>query len=252
MIVSGGENVFPQEVEDCLSRHPLVVDVACIGVEDEEYGSASARLRRPRRAGSRHGGRAAVARQGQPRALQGPTRRRLRRRAAAQRHGQGPQTRAGRAMSPLPVGSQAPDFALRDQHGQTVTLSSYRGTKAVVLVFYPWAFSRVCGGELRALRDVLPAVPERRRRAARRLLRPHALPAGIRRGRRPPVPAVVRPLAARRCGVVVRRLQRGDRGSGPVHVRHRPGRPGGLGRPQRLPDARDLDRYREALAVLRN
>ena len=56
-------------------------------------------------------------------------------------------------MSPLEVGATAPDFALRDQHGQTVTLSSYRG-KVVVLVFYPWAFTRVCEGELKALRDV--------------------------------------------------------------------------------------------------
>ena len=39
MIVSGGENVFPQEVEDLLSRHEAVADVAAIGVEDEEFGS---------------------------------------------------------------------------------------------------------------------------------------------------------------------------------------------------------------------
>lgn len=51
------------------------------------------------------------------------------------------------------VGAEAPDFALRDQHGRTVTLSSYRGSKAVVVLFYPWAFSRVCGTELSALRD---------------------------------------------------------------------------------------------------
>jgi fatty-acyl-CoA synthase len=38
MIVSGGENVFPQEVEDCLSRHEAVVEVAAIGVEDDEFG----------------------------------------------------------------------------------------------------------------------------------------------------------------------------------------------------------------------
>ncbi len=38
MIVSGGENVFPKEVEDCLSRHEHVEDVAAIGVEDEDYG----------------------------------------------------------------------------------------------------------------------------------------------------------------------------------------------------------------------
>ncbi|WP_084101516.1 AMP-binding protein [Nocardioides luteus] len=38
MIVSGGENVFPQEVEDCLIRHPLVADAACVGVEDADFG----------------------------------------------------------------------------------------------------------------------------------------------------------------------------------------------------------------------
>jgi hypothetical protein len=34
------------------------------------------------------------------------------------------------------VGDPAPDFALEDFHGKTVTLSSYRGAKNVVLVFY--------------------------------------------------------------------------------------------------------------------
>jgi acyl-CoA synthetase (AMP-forming)/AMP-acid ligase II len=38
MIVSGGENVFPREVEDLLSDHEAVDEVAVIGVEDEEYG----------------------------------------------------------------------------------------------------------------------------------------------------------------------------------------------------------------------
>jgi fatty-acyl-CoA synthase len=38
MIVSGGENVFPKEVEDLISRHPGVADVAAIGVEDEQFG----------------------------------------------------------------------------------------------------------------------------------------------------------------------------------------------------------------------
>ena len=38
MIVSGGENVFPKEVEDCLARHEAVVEVACIGVEDTDFG----------------------------------------------------------------------------------------------------------------------------------------------------------------------------------------------------------------------
>src|SRR5437764_1976605 len=38
MIVSGGENVFPREVEDLLSKHDKVSDVAIIGVEDEKWG----------------------------------------------------------------------------------------------------------------------------------------------------------------------------------------------------------------------
>lgn len=38
MIVSGGENVFPREVEDLLADHEAVVEVAVVGVEDEEFG----------------------------------------------------------------------------------------------------------------------------------------------------------------------------------------------------------------------
>ncbi|MCD6641205.1 MAG: AMP-binding protein [Nocardioides sp.] len=39
MIVSGGENVFPQEVENCLVHHPAVQDVAAVGVHDEAFGT---------------------------------------------------------------------------------------------------------------------------------------------------------------------------------------------------------------------
>ena len=38
MIVSGGENVFPGEVEEALAHHPDIVDVAVVGVTDEEFG----------------------------------------------------------------------------------------------------------------------------------------------------------------------------------------------------------------------
>jgi peroxiredoxin len=55
----------------------------------------------------------------------------------------------------LSVGSPAPDFTLRDQFGQDVTLSSFRGSKAVALVFYPYAFSGVCTGEMAGIRDRL-------------------------------------------------------------------------------------------------
>jgi peroxiredoxin len=56
------------------------------------------------------------------------------------------------------VGQEAPDFELKDQHGKLVRLSSFRGEKNVVLVFYPLAFSGVCTGELCALRDEFPEV----------------------------------------------------------------------------------------------
>ncbi|MGH3281321.1 MAG: redoxin domain-containing protein, partial [Trebonia sp.] len=54
------------------------------------------------------------------------------------------------------IGSEAPDFELTDQHGTPVKLSSFRGAKNVVLVFYPLAFSSVCSGELCALREEFP------------------------------------------------------------------------------------------------
>jgi fatty-acyl-CoA synthase len=38
MIVSGGENVFPKEIEDCLARHDAVVEAAAIGVDDADFG----------------------------------------------------------------------------------------------------------------------------------------------------------------------------------------------------------------------
>jgi peroxiredoxin len=56
------------------------------------------------------------------------------------------------------VGDEAPDFELQDQHGQRVRLSSLRGTKAALVVFYPWAFSRVCGGELAVLQAQLDEI----------------------------------------------------------------------------------------------
>ena len=56
------------------------------------------------------------------------------------------------------VGQEAPDFELRNQHGEPIRLSSFRGARNVVLVFYPLAFSGVCSGELCALRDNFPEV----------------------------------------------------------------------------------------------
>src|SRR5205814_6073222 len=38
MIVSGGENVFPAEVEELLARHEAIADAAAVGVDDEKFG----------------------------------------------------------------------------------------------------------------------------------------------------------------------------------------------------------------------
>jgi mycoredoxin-dependent peroxiredoxin len=53
------------------------------------------------------------------------------------------------------VGDTAPDFELRDQTGQPVRLSDYRGKKNVVLVFYPLSFTGTCEGEMCQIRDRL-------------------------------------------------------------------------------------------------
>jgi len=58
----------------------------------------------------------------------------------------------------LDVGAQAPDFELRDQHARLHRLSDHRGNDNVLLVFFPFAFTGVCTGEMLALRDELPAV----------------------------------------------------------------------------------------------
>jgi len=56
---------------------------------------------------------------------------------------------------PLGVGDVAPDFALRNQYGETVSLADFRGEKHLVLVFFPFAFSGICTGEFREIREHL-------------------------------------------------------------------------------------------------
>lgn len=57
----------------------------------------------------------------------------------------------------MEIGTEAPDFTLKDQNNQEVTLSSFRGSRNVLVVFYPFAFSGICTGELCAVRDDLGA-----------------------------------------------------------------------------------------------
>ena len=95
------------------------------------------------------------------------------------------------------VGEAAPDFELKDQHGTPVRLSSFRGAKNVVLVFYPLAFSGVCTGELCAIRDEFPEANRDDVRAAHGLGGLYLRPPGLGRRRAFPVRPAVGLLAAR-------------------------------------------------------
>ena len=55
----------------------------------------------------------------------------------------------------LEIGASAPDFKLKNQFGEEVSLAGFKGNKNVVLLFYPFAFSGICTGELCGLRDDL-------------------------------------------------------------------------------------------------
>ena len=70
----------------------------------------------------------------------------------------------------IEVGAEAPDFTLKDQAGNDVTLSAFRGKQNVVLVFYPFTFTGVCEGELCSLRDDLSEFETRERAGPRDLV----------------------------------------------------------------------------------
>ena len=55
----------------------------------------------------------------------------------------------------IQVGEHAPDFTLKDQNNEEFTLSAFRGRQAVLIIFYPLAFTGICTGELCAVRDDL-------------------------------------------------------------------------------------------------
>jgi peroxiredoxin len=60
----------------------------------------------------------------------------------------------------IAAGEPAPDFTLRDQDGEKVSLSDYRGRK-VLLVFYPMDFSPVCSDQLSIYQEVKPQIVEK-------------------------------------------------------------------------------------------
>jgi peroxiredoxin (alkyl hydroperoxide reductase subunit C) len=57
----------------------------------------------------------------------------------------------------IAAGEPAPDFTLRDQDGEEVSLADFKGRK-VLLVFYPFDFSAVCSDQLSLYQEVKPEI----------------------------------------------------------------------------------------------
>ena len=83
----------------------------------------------------------------------------------------------------IAAGEPAPDFTLRNQDGEEVSLADFRGRK-VLLVFYPLDFSPVCSDQLSIYQEVKPEIEAQGRRAGRdqrrQPLRPQGLPGEAR------------------------------------------------------------------------
>lgn len=60
----------------------------------------------------------------------------------------------------ISAGERAPDFTLRDQDGEDVSLTDFKGRK-VLLVFYPMDFSPVCSDQLSIYQEVKPEFAEK-------------------------------------------------------------------------------------------
>jgi len=52
MVISGGVNIYPREIEECLLTHPEVVDCAVLGIPDDEWGEVLLAIVQPRRDGA--------------------------------------------------------------------------------------------------------------------------------------------------------------------------------------------------------
>src|SRR5688572_18487274 len=59
-----------------------------------------------------------------------------------------PRRKPMQATAILEIGRTAPDFKLKGPGGQFITLSEYRGSRNVVLAFFPLAFSPICSHQL--------------------------------------------------------------------------------------------------------
>ena len=98
MIISGGVNIYPAEIEDALHRHPEIEDAAVFGVPDDDWGERVHAAVEPRPGAHAHRrGRRDLLRAA-PRRLQGAARGDLPRRPPARRRGQARQAPSARAL----------------------------------------------------------------------------------------------------------------------------------------------------------
>ena len=118
MIISGGVNIYPAEIESVLIQMPGVRDCAVFGIPDEEFGEQICAYVEPQAgAAIDRDGRAGLSRPA-PGALQGAEGRRVQRRAAARRFGQDLQTQAARPI----LGESGPQHLKEAMSDDDVTL----------------------------------------------------------------------------------------------------------------------------------
>ena len=94
MYISGGENVYPAEVENVLHQLAAIAEAAVIGIPSEQWGETGMAIVAVKPGQSHHRGGDPRALRSQPRPLQAPAPDQIRRRPAAQRHRQNPQADA--------------------------------------------------------------------------------------------------------------------------------------------------------------
>ena len=118
MIISGGMNIYPAEIEAALEHHPAIVDVAVFGIPNEEWGEAvhAIVVAQPGTAARERRGDRLRARA--PRQLQDPALGLLPRRDPAHRLGQDPEARAARALL---EGPHDPGLTLRGPDRRSIS-----------------------------------------------------------------------------------------------------------------------------------
>ena len=98
MVISGGVNIYPREIEECLLTHPEVVDCAVLGVPDDEWGEVLLAIVQPNAAGAADRGRRRRLGARPPRRLQAAPPRGVRRRAPTRPERKSAQAEAARGV----------------------------------------------------------------------------------------------------------------------------------------------------------